>query len=158
MDESGEQANNKPACIITGKESKSVHVLTCGEKGENVTVIACCNAAGQFLPPVLIFKGVNKKHEFGDGLSPESDVYMNPKSSYINTDLFIKWHTKHVLKHKPSGKVLLFLDGHTTHLSSPLLLQTAVENDLIICLPSHCTRTLHPLDKSFVGPLKNYLK
>jgi hypothetical protein len=68
MDESGVQANNKTASVITGKGSKSVHVLTSGEKGESVTVIACCNAAGQFLPPVLIFKGVNKKHEFGDGL------------------------------------------------------------------------------------------
>jgi hypothetical protein len=60
MDESGVQANNKPASVITGKGSKSVRVLTSGEKGENVTVITCCNAAGQFLPPVLIFKGVNK--------------------------------------------------------------------------------------------------
>jgi hypothetical protein len=61
MDESGVQANNKPASVITGKGCKSVLVLTSGEKGENVTVIACCNAAGQFLPPVLILKGVNKK-------------------------------------------------------------------------------------------------
>jgi hypothetical protein len=50
MDESGVQANNKNASVITGKGSKSVHVLTSGEKGENVTVIACCNSAGQFLP------------------------------------------------------------------------------------------------------------
>jgi hypothetical protein len=60
VDESGVQANNKPASVMTGKESESVHVLTSGEKGENVTVIACCNAEGQFLPPVLTFKGVNK--------------------------------------------------------------------------------------------------
>jgi hypothetical protein len=33
MDESGVQANNKPASVITGKGSKSVHVLTSGEKG-----------------------------------------------------------------------------------------------------------------------------
>jgi hypothetical protein len=69
MDESGVQANNKPASVITGKGSKSVLVLTSGEKGESVTVIACCNAAGQYLPPVLIFTGVNKKNEFGGGLS-----------------------------------------------------------------------------------------
>jgi hypothetical protein len=97
MDESGVQANNKTDSVITGKGSESVQVLTTGEKCENVTEIACCNAAGQFLPPVLIIKGVNKKHEFGDGLPPGSDVYMNPKSSY----LFIKWFTEHFLKHKP---------------------------------------------------------
>jgi hypothetical protein len=51
MDESDVQANNKPASVITGKGPESVHVLTSGEKSENVTEIACCNAAGQFLPP-----------------------------------------------------------------------------------------------------------
>jgi hypothetical protein len=35
MDESGVQAN-KPAPVVTGIGSKSVHVLTSGEKGENV--------------------------------------------------------------------------------------------------------------------------
>jgi hypothetical protein len=49
MVESGVQANNKTASVITGKGSKSVHVLTSGGKVKNVTVITC-NAAGQFLP------------------------------------------------------------------------------------------------------------
>jgi hypothetical protein len=35
---------------------------------ENLTVIACCRADGQFLPPALILKGYNKKQEFGDRL------------------------------------------------------------------------------------------
>jgi hypothetical protein len=50
-DESGIQINNKPGVVITEKGSKNVHVLTSGGKSENITVIACCNAAGQFLPP-----------------------------------------------------------------------------------------------------------
>jgi hypothetical protein len=50
MDESGVQENNKPASVITGKGSKSARVLTSGEKGENVTVKACCNAAGSISP------------------------------------------------------------------------------------------------------------
>jgi hypothetical protein len=58
IDESGMQINNKPDAVITDKGSKNIHVLTSGEKSENVTVIACCNAAGQFLLPVVIFKGV----------------------------------------------------------------------------------------------------
>jgi hypothetical protein len=159
MDDSGVQANNKPVSVITGKVSKGVHILTSGEKGENVTVISCCSIAGQFLPPVLIFKSVNKKHGFGNGLPTGSDVYMNPELSYISTDLFIKWLTELFLKHKPSGKVLLILDGHTSECSSLLLLQTAVENDvIIICLPNHCTHALQTLGKCFFGPLKSYFK
>ena len=62
--------NNKPDTVITEKGSKNVHVLTSGGKSESITVIACCNAAGQFLSLLLIFKDVNKKHEFGDGPPP----------------------------------------------------------------------------------------
>jgi len=48
-------------------KSNNFHVLTAGEKRSNVTAIACINAAGQFQPSVLIFKGLNKKQEFHDG-------------------------------------------------------------------------------------------
>jgi hypothetical protein len=51
VDQSGVQANDKPASVIIGKGSKSAHVLTSGEKGANVTVIACFNAAGKFSAP-----------------------------------------------------------------------------------------------------------
>ena len=69
--------------------------------------------------PTLIFKYINNKQEFGDGLPPWSDVYMNQKSSYISTDLFFKWFTERFLKHKASGKVVLPLDCHRTHCNSP---------------------------------------
>lgn len=60
MDESGIQINNKPGKVVAEKGSKCVHVLTSKERGENVSVIACANAEGTFLPPVLILKGVRK--------------------------------------------------------------------------------------------------
>jgi hypothetical protein len=69
-------------------------------------VIACRNDAGQFLPSVLILKGVNKKQEIADGLTPRSDVYMNRKTSYISTHLFNKSFRKQFLEHKTSGNVL----------------------------------------------------
>jgi hypothetical protein len=88
-------------------------VLTLEGKSENITVIVCRIAAGQFLPLVVIIKDVNKKHDFGDGLSPGSDMYMKHKSSYISSDLFIKWFAEHFLKHGASGKFILPVDGST---------------------------------------------
>jgi hypothetical protein len=84
---------------------------------------------------------------------------MNRIYSYISTDPFIKWFTQHLLKHKPSAKVILLLDGHRAYCISPLLLQIAVENNVtIIHLPNHCVHTLQPLDKCFLGLLKSNLK
>jgi hypothetical protein len=44
-DESGIQANEEPDSVITEKGPKNVHVLTSGEKSENITATACCNGA-----------------------------------------------------------------------------------------------------------------
>lgn len=111
------------------------------------------------LPPALIFKHVNNKQEFGDDLLLWSDVYMNRKSSFISTDLFIS------VVHRTPPQIQTFREAystfrlHRTHCSSPLLFQTAVGNKVAnIRLPNHCTHTLQPLDKLIFGPLKNYLK
>ncbi|KAJ8940654.1 hypothetical protein NQ318_012737 [Aromia moschata] len=157
MDETGVQLINKPGKVITTKGTKDVHVLTSKESGENVSVFACCSADGRFIPPVLIFKGVNKRAEFSDGLPAGSKVYMNKKSSFINSDLFLLWLKEHFIPNKPNGKCLLVLDGHTAHSTDIDMLQVADDNDIIIlCLPSHCTQALQPLDRSFFRPFKTY--
>ncbi|KAJ8949542.1 hypothetical protein NQ318_005104 [Aromia moschata] len=157
MDETGVQLINKPGKVITTKGTKDVHVLTSKERGENVSVVACCSADGRFIPPVLIFKGANKKAEFSDGLPAGSKVYMNKKSSFINSDLFLLWLKEHFIPNKPNGKCLLVLDGHTAHSTDIDMLQVADDNDIIIlCLPSHCTQALQPLDRSFFRPFKTY--
>jgi len=63
INESGINIGNKPESALIENGFKKVHVLT---SETNVKMIACCNDAGQFLPPVLIYKGVNNKHELAD--------------------------------------------------------------------------------------------
>jgi len=109
------QINNKTDSVIAEKVSKNVHVLTFGEKSENMTVTVSCNAALQFISTVSIFTYVHVTQEFGDSLHPGSDVHMNRKSSYTSTDLFVEWITQYFLKHKFSAKVILHSDGHRTH-------------------------------------------
>lgn len=157
MDEAGIQIINKPSKVIAPKGAKDVHTLTSRERGENITVIGCCSAEGAILPPVLIMKGVNRKPEFSDGLPTGSAVYMNKKSSFINSYLFLKWLTEQFIPRKPPGKTLLIMDGHSSHCSDVEMLEIADRNEIILlCLPSHCTQALQPLDRSFFGPLKTY--
>ncbi|XP_031335310.1 uncharacterized protein LOC116182439 isoform X2 [Photinus pyralis] len=60
IDESGLQLNNNPGKVVATKGAKTVNCVTSGEKGETVSVIACVNAEGHFLPPVCIFKVISK--------------------------------------------------------------------------------------------------
>ncbi|XP_069357516.1 uncharacterized protein [Maniola hyperantus] len=157
MDETGIQMNNIPSKVIATNGSKDVYTLTSSEKGENVTVIACCNAQGNFLPPVLIYKGTYSKPQFSEGLPPGSQVFMNKKSSYINTDLFMKWFEEIFLPAKGSGKALLIMDGHSSHSNNIRLLEVAKDNDVtLLCFPSHTTHAMQSLDRAFFRPFKVY--
>jgi hypothetical protein len=131
--------------------------LTSAEKAETISVTACCSAGGHFLPPVCTFKGVNKKQEFEDGLPPLFTVIISKKSSYVTSEVFMTWLKNHSLPRKPIGKVLIVLDGHSSHVSDIDILDFANENDIVLlCLPSHSTHYLQPLDRSFFKSLKHY--
>lgn len=157
VDETGLPLNNKPGYVLAAKGSKDVHKVTSGEKGENFTAIVCCNAEGNFLPPVCILKGVNKKAEWEDKMPPGSYIVMSRQSSYVNTEIFSDWIENQFIPRKAQGKCLLILDGHTSHTSADKLLDLAAKNDIILlCLPSHSTHFLQPLDRCFFKSLKHY--
>lgn len=130
-----------------------------GEKGETVSLVACCSAEGRFLPPAIILKGKHFKAEFQDGLPPGSVVFMNQKPAYINTEIFYKWMKEVFIPRKAPGRNILILDGHCFHVSSLALLELADDNNIaLLCLPPHTTHALQPLDKSFFAPFKAYFK
>lgn len=157
MDETGLQLNNRPGHVLAQRGSKAISTITSTEKGETITVIACCNAEGTFLPPACIMKGKNKKAEFEDGMPPGSKLFMSVKSAYITSTIFLEWLKTHFVPRKPAGKVVLLLDGHSTHCNSVEMLEYANENDIVlISMPSHTSHYLQPLDRSVFKSLKNY--
>lgn len=155
MDETGLQLNNSPIHVIATKGSKLVPSITSAERGETITLIACCNAEGNFLRPSCIMKGKYKKLDYESSLPPSGSLYMSQKSAYINADIFLDWLKTMFLPRKPEGKVLLLVDGHSSHCSIEAL-EFAESNDVILLsLPSHTTHMLQPLDRSVFKALKS---
>jgi hypothetical protein len=53
--------------------------------------------------------------------------------------------------------VILLLDGHYSHTRNLEVNTLAQENHVdIICLPPHGSHKMHPLDRTFMGPLKTF--
>lgn len=153
MDETGMPLNNRPSLVI-GKKGEATSI-TSKERGENVTVVAAMSAAGQFIPPFVIFKGKRNHAEWQDNMPPGTKVTMT-ESGYINEPTFLEW-MKHFNQHRPHGRCLLILDGHVTHCKSLNVLDFAEENQItLVSLPPHTTHYLQPLDKTFFKPLKIY--
>ncbi|XP_071562383.1 uncharacterized protein [Temnothorax nylanderi] len=159
MDETDLQLNNEPDFIVAAEDSKNVQVRQCTERGETITVVACCNAEGSFLPPYCIFKGVRKQKKWEENMPPGSVIQIRKESAYINEQLFMDWLKNHFIPRKIKEQCLLILDGHRSYINSPDILQMATDNNIhILCLPSHTTHYLQPLDRAFFEPLKTYFR
>lgn len=140
--------------VLARKGSKRVHVATHGEQGETITVVACCNAVGMWIPPMVLYKGVYAKKEFGDDLPTGSTFAMTPKG-YVTTEVFCSF-LRHFNQYRSSGNCLLILDGHRSHMDVSVLDVAEELGIKILCLPAHCSHELQPLDKSFFKSLKVY--
>ncbi|XP_018399026.1 PREDICTED: uncharacterized protein LOC108776809 [Cyphomyrmex costatus] len=158
-DESGFQTvQKKNPKVLAMKGRKRVGALTSAERGVNTTVVCCTNAVGVFIPPMIIFKRLRMDISLASGAPAESLVEIS-ETGYINSELFLKWF-KHFLAYvRPSkeNKVLLLLDGHTTHSKNLNVINLACENGvLLLQLPGHTTHRLQPLDVSIFKPFQLY--
>ena len=90
IDETGlTTVQGKQSKIIAMRGRKQVGVLTSAERGTLCTAVICMNAAGHFIPPMIVFPRVRMKQEFGIGAPPETLVACKP-SGWMNIPLFEK--------------------------------------------------------------------
>lgn len=154
VDETGIPLNNRPPNIIAEKGSREVVSMTSVERGENVTVLACMNAAGQYIPPFILFKGVRKRDDFMIGMPSGAEVTMTEKG-WVTEVAFKQW-IHHFNRYRTQGKVILILDGHATHTSLEVVDLCESLGIELVLMPPHTSHALQPLDVSFFKPLKAY--
>lgn len=144
--------------IIASKGKKQVGSLSSAERGQTVTVEICFNAAGTFMPPLIIFPRQRMKAELLDRAPPGTTSACNPKG-WMTTEIFTIWFKQFIQFSgaSPSNKVLLLLDGHASHTQNLDVIDLARQHGVvIICFPPHCTHKLQPADVAFMKPLSTY--
>lgn len=133
---------------VVAAKGTSCHRYTASTGRDNTTVLACVNAAGDKLPPLVIFKAKNMWNswipEHGDfpGTS-----YVAANKGWMTGEIFLNWFKRSFVpgigQERP---VLLIYDGHCSHIT-PELITTAIENNIILLkLPPHMSHLLQPLD------------
>lgn len=157
MDESGfSTVAKKCQKVLAKKGSRAVGGIASGERGVNTTIVCCVSAAGVYVPPMIIFKRKRYTVELSNGAPPGTKVVISD-SGYITSELFVNWlqHFINFVHPTQDRKVLLLLDGHTTHCKNMEALILAKEYGItMIQLPGHTTHRLQPLDRSFFKPLE----
>ena len=160
VDESGFSICHRPTGkVIAKKGSKAVGAMTSAEKGRTITAVCCVSAAGQYVPPMLIFPRGRMKEGLLDDAPVGAIGAANP-SGWINEDLFSKWFDHFVSFVQPASRhepTLLILDGHASHTRNiSVICKARAENVIILSLPSHSTHRMQPLDVSFFKSLNTF--
>lgn len=159
VDETGlTVVQSKVPSVLALKGKRQVAAISSVERGSLVTAVTCMGASGIFVPPMLIFPRKNWTARLMTG-APAGCIGACHPSGWIQSYLFTDWF-KHFIKHtRPSEEspVLLILDGHYSHSRNLDVLNLARENHVsIVCIPPHTSHKLQPLDKTFMGALKDY--
>ena len=155
VDESGVPFNPRPPKVVSekGRQTKKVRYRCSGRKGQ-ITIVACANAAGQAIPPMVIFNASKLNPAWTKGEIPGTQYGLSA-NCWINSDLFEAWFIEHFISNSVSARPLfLLLDGHSTHYQ-PQVIRFAMEHEcIILCLPPHTTHESQPLDVGVFAPLK----
>ena len=154
-DETGLCYQHKPPAVVAVRGQQHTRAVTTGNKRQ-VTVLACANAAGYYLPPLVILK----RKTLPPAILREevaSTRYALSDTGWMDSDTFDDWFESHFLVHAPPARpLLLLLDGHSTHYNPKFIEKAAYERIVVFCLPPNTTHLCQPLDKGIFGPLKTY--
>ena len=153
-DETGLPLTHKPPKVVARVGQKHPYTVTSNEKAQ-ITLLACGNAAGYSIPPMVVFDRKTLKLEMTTGEVPGT-FYGLSESGWMDTELFEQWLKNHFLLYAPPARpLLLLLDGHTSHQLDVLRI-VAAEGVIIFCLPPHATHILQPLHNGAFGALKQH--
>ena len=92
--------------------------------------------------------------------APDNSVFKFNKSGWMTRDICLEWFNHFVRYSHASihNRVLLIMDGHSTHVKNIDVIDKAREVGVdTLVLPPHTTHRLQPLDVAFMGPLKTYI-
>jgi len=153
-DESGFPLAHRPGKRIAGKGQKHVLTVTSDSKSR-VTVLACVNAAGYAIPPLVVYARANLTKPLYKGEIPGTMYALSPGSGWMDGITFYEWFEHHFLEYAPSGRpLLLLLDGHSSHYNPTFIRFAAQKGVIVFALPPNTMHISQPLDSVCFKALK----
>lgn len=136
---------------------KTVYSFISNDEKECLTTLVTCNASGQIPPPMIVYsykripKAVVDKVPQNWGIGRSENGWMTGETffEYI-VNIFSPW----LLAQKIQFPVILFLDGHKSHLTLTLSEFCSKNNIIVVALCPNATHILQPLDVAVFRSLK----
>nr|XP_029725126.1 uncharacterized protein LOC115265069 [Aedes albopictus] len=157
MDESGFRLVPQDFTAICGPNVENTYFVHNNSDKDSYTALFGCNAQGEITPPMILYPGKRVSRDMADntpdgwsvGVSDEGWQTSKTFYEYITND-FYNW----LLKNSIKFPVILFVDGHKSHISIELAEFCANHEIVLVALYPNSTWILQPLDRQFFGLLK----
>ena len=148
LDESGFQACRAKQLVYVSRRQKNAYCRQASVTKNCFTVLFCCNAAGQYLPPYTIFKGKYLMNTHVTG-GFEGAGYNCSDSGWMMDFNFEAWLAQCFVpqtRERAAGRTqVLTFDGHNSRITYKTI-QCAIDNNIVlIALPPNTSHALQPL-------------
>ena len=159
LDESAFMLVPKDNKVITEKGTRAPYQIVSDNEKASLTVLFTTAASGLMAPPMILFdlKTSPKKSTLdqiptGWGVGNTERGWMTAESfySYI-TNVFYKW----LIENNYVFPIILYVDGHSSHMTLPLLKFCKEHLIELIVLYPNATHIIQPLDVAIFHPLKD---
>lgn len=160
-DETAFFLNPKGTKVLAAKGNKTVYQQVNPDEKECLTVLMTGNAAGDMSPPMVIFKYqripreivLSVPHSWGIGRSESG--WMTGETFYeFISNIFYNW----LIQNKIPMPVILFIDGHTSHLTYHTSKFCTDNGIILISLYPNATHLIQPMDVAIFRSLKGSWK
>lgn len=133
--------------VCVSADTKYVYEKSGGTGKAFTTMLLCTNAAGDCLPPLVVYAAKSVNPIWCSGGVPDA-MYQCSDSGWISETIFTHCF-QHCFIEKTKSidrPLLLVMDNYPVHLSIDVI-ELAMANEIILlCLPPHTTHALQPLD------------
>ena len=130
--------------------SRSDVILSTGSEKRHVTAVLAVSAAGDVLPPMIIFNGVGKL----ELNVPKGWVVTVQPEALMDETVMVQWVKEILLPFTKKNRSMCILDSFHGHLTTKVEDALRRGNSVMGVIPTGCTSKLQPLDVSLSKPFK----
>nr|CAI5825338.1 unnamed protein product [Callosobruchus analis] len=160
-DETCFQYNPKLGKVIALKGKKNVYEVDLGKAKENLTAMFTFSASGIITPPMIIYPNKRLSSVVANEIPDEWAIGLT-ENGWMKSEVFIDYIKNHLhpylRKINTKFPIILFVDGHRSHLSLELSKVCTNLEIVLIALYPNCTRIMQPADIANFRPLKSLWK
>lgn len=156
-DEAGFSMCPKGGKVIGPKGWKNIYTTQMGNEKENITVLLVFSASGETLPPVVVYPYVRPPKDVVNSMPPNW-ILGRSETGWMNSDVFFEYvansFNQWIEENGIPKPVLLFIDGHKSHMTMHLSETCDRHGIILYALPPNATHIMQPADVSVFRPVK----